>query len=333
MQCTNNLKQLGLAIHNFHDTNNGLPPGSSGRNENQGGWGWNAPSLFVLLYPFAEQNSLYDIVNRLGWGYEWHEGTWSQPYADGAASDSANSPLTDAEKNGFYSVSYMKCPSRRSGVGSIKSDATTPYRHYDNLSGGPTGDYAFVVSINYPVTEWWIWQTCTYQQGHWIGHKGPFRVATQTQLATAAESATTWRPRDTFSRMSDGTSNQIMIGEKQINKGSLGLCDHSGEYGGRYPNFSDCTYFVTGQWRSVATARHTEWIYPAISNLIGRPSDTIQTAYDSGNNWGANFGSHHPGVSNFVIGDGAVRGFPVTTSGDVLRAFGDCSDGKAVAIP
>ncbi|MDR0338352.1 MAG: DUF1559 domain-containing protein, partial [Planctomycetaceae bacterium] len=27
MQCSNHMKQVGLAVHNFHDTRQGLPPG------------------------------------------------------------------------------------------------------------------------------------------------------------------------------------------------------------------------------------------------------------------------------------------------------------------
>lgn len=60
MQCTNNLKQLGLAFHNYHDTNGKLPPmyiQLANPTDNIGHWAW---SVFVL--PFMEQNTTYDIL-------------------------------------------------------------------------------------------------------------------------------------------------------------------------------------------------------------------------------------------------------------------------------
>ena len=36
-QCKNNLKQMGLALHNYHDTYNGFPPGNVA--SSVGGWG------------------------------------------------------------------------------------------------------------------------------------------------------------------------------------------------------------------------------------------------------------------------------------------------------
>ncbi len=50
-QCENNLKQIGLAIHNYHDVNNALPP--SRRGPQHATW-------FVLILPYLEQNSLYE---------------------------------------------------------------------------------------------------------------------------------------------------------------------------------------------------------------------------------------------------------------------------------
>jgi len=60
-QCTNNLKQLGLALHNYHDVNRAFPPGNiahwTGSVVNGWGWTWHAK-----LLPFIEQNSLYDEI-------------------------------------------------------------------------------------------------------------------------------------------------------------------------------------------------------------------------------------------------------------------------------
>lgn len=54
-QCTNNLKQIGLALHNYHDTHKTFPPG--GWNEaNQG----NRLGYTVFILPFMELQALYD---------------------------------------------------------------------------------------------------------------------------------------------------------------------------------------------------------------------------------------------------------------------------------
>jgi prepilin-type N-terminal cleavage/methylation domain-containing protein/prepilin-type processing-associated H-X9-DG protein len=52
-QCVNNLKQMGLAIHNYNDVNNSLPMGSAS----------GSISPFVAVLPFIEQKPLFDALN------------------------------------------------------------------------------------------------------------------------------------------------------------------------------------------------------------------------------------------------------------------------------
>jgi prepilin-type N-terminal cleavage/methylation domain-containing protein/prepilin-type processing-associated H-X9-DG protein len=59
--CENNLKQIGLALHGFHDANKGLPPGYYATANYPGtspGWGW---GTFIL--PYLEQTPLYQQIN------------------------------------------------------------------------------------------------------------------------------------------------------------------------------------------------------------------------------------------------------------------------------
>src|ERR1700719_3125807 len=49
--CSNNLKQIGLGFHSYHDTFNAFPPG---RIDANGGATW-----CVLILPFIEQDNLY----------------------------------------------------------------------------------------------------------------------------------------------------------------------------------------------------------------------------------------------------------------------------------
>src|SRR5262252_9152052 len=54
-QCINNLKQIGLALHNYHSTINTLPWGD-------GPW-WIEWSAHSLLLPYIEQGPIYNSIN------------------------------------------------------------------------------------------------------------------------------------------------------------------------------------------------------------------------------------------------------------------------------
>ena len=59
-QCKNNMKQIGLALHNYHDVYNTFPPGYVGQTDvsilaGYGLWSWSA-----LILPYIDQAPLYN---------------------------------------------------------------------------------------------------------------------------------------------------------------------------------------------------------------------------------------------------------------------------------
>lgn len=71
-QCTNNMKQLGLALHNFHDTFGKLPPRMGSETDLQRGERWSA---FIHILPYMEESALWDkiMTQNNGLGREpWH---------------------------------------------------------------------------------------------------------------------------------------------------------------------------------------------------------------------------------------------------------------------
>src|SRR5206468_6961899 len=76
MQCTNNMRQMGLALHNFHDTNLCLPPGgvATSTGPTIAHTKFSIPtnvihSWGVFIYPYLEQKSLSDQYH---WDQNWH---------------------------------------------------------------------------------------------------------------------------------------------------------------------------------------------------------------------------------------------------------------------
>jgi prepilin-type N-terminal cleavage/methylation domain-containing protein len=84
MSCTNNLKQIGLALHNYHDAHKRFPPGYIDGNTNRDstpdndvgpGWGWAS-----LLLPYVEQDNVYRQINfKVGVGIASNTAVSQQP--------------------------------------------------------------------------------------------------------------------------------------------------------------------------------------------------------------------------------------------------------------
>ena len=109
-QCKNNLKQLGLALHNYHGVHRVFPPGCV-QDEIVPGSGdiRNAVNAFVFLMPYYDQGNLYDQWNL----------NLTQLHADNAIPDGT-------------AVGMLFCPSRRTF-----EDGTTGF-----AAGSALGDYA-----------------------------------------------------------------------------------------------------------------------------------------------------------------------------------------------
>lgn len=131
MQCGNNVKQMALAIQNYHDTFMYTPYGARGRTDgaiptpSNTGFG---PSWLWAVLPYCEQKPLYDRMegaSRSGTTVDFRQ-----------ASNGANT-VTNAAHNAR--IKYMICPSSPLPETEIKSamgNAVLTVNSYVGISGG-----------------------------------------------------------------------------------------------------------------------------------------------------------------------------------------------------
>ena len=337
MQCTNHLKQMGLAVHNFHDSQRGLPPGTIGVHR---------LTTLALIMPYNEQSANYERLSRPQIGVfrtaQWWQGISGAPLWDDPIN--ALDPMTDADRRALASVPGYVCPSRRAPG----ATAENPGGASVSLAPGPQTDYAIVImglptlaeqdnpANESPATYWWSFGVLTSFR------KGPLRCASLSSEVSPdwhyTHIANTWRPRDQMSWWKDGTSNQLVIGEKHIPSSLVGRCGtHPG------PETGDCSYLSSEDLGTFSYARTfhfgtierggstgfwTQWgtPFPLAKGNEFANSEFPLTEYG--------FGSAHPGVSNFLVGDGSVQAIAVTTPvNPILLALGFVDDGNAVALP
>jgi hypothetical protein len=137
--------------------------------------------------------------------------------------------------------------------------------------------------------------------------------------------------RDNFSWLRDGTTNQILMGERYLADGRQTLCEKSAN--GTDMGSLDCQAIVANNnfSTSIGIARsHYAVVQNATYNRM--PIASHSRPYTGG--WYTHgFGSFHPNICNMLLGDASVRGFSPSLSPTMGCYWVSVNDGNTVVAP
>lgn len=303
IQCTNNLKQIGLACHNYATANKVFPPGlittspsTAFVTEAGQGPGYHGTSFLLRIMPFIEGDNAAKAYH----------------YGDSVLGIS-NVSIATLDVKAFY------CPSRRTSIRSADSAMAPISAHITTTSwtgggsdyggcegrcGGlngssPTTYAAYGPGVLNSVVNG---NTATY----FACNAGTAGCTDSTMIGVFGGTNTSC----TFASTRDGLSNTIMTGElSRINS-------QSQPYNATNGVACSLDGWIVGGATLFSTAAPQTLNSPLMGN--GNPSAP---------------GSEHSGGANFGLGDGAVRFITTSISAPIFCLMGSIADGVPVTLP
>jgi len=298
MQCQNNLKQLALACHSYHDVHGKFPPGGytnpgwhSGPDEpwtGQGGWQWDKGSWMLYTLPYMEQDNLYKLVPDL-------------------ATPKVDSITRAVEGIGVFrkfsgQLPYQRCP----------SDGWKPSSRSSNYSGNG-GAITQDPSICNPPYDPFMPVYCDGRK-FGLNYRGcaggyPEGVGFE-ENGMFYEGENPGRSGINIASVTDGLSNTILIGEILIDRSipeAYSAQDFEHETPGNGRGTRGWMSFDSG-----ITGETTVLIpinYPVRSADVDRSDCTASNNTVNFWNWNISngFKSNHTGGANFAFADGSVH--------------------------
>ncbi|MDX1969756.1 MAG: DUF1559 domain-containing protein [Planctomycetaceae bacterium] len=289
-QCRNNLKQIGLALHNYHDTHTVFPASSyslgivgydyfTGNTTPRNPFYLNLNGL-VMLLPFMDQSAIYNqwsMNNAASWSYVY--GTYTP--ANMMGNPDVNAPL--AKKK----LAALTCPSDNG------PDIYNGIDQYYSISSTQSGGYKTSYDFSVHYAEY-------YYNHYWQG-----ALTTQTRPMFGADTKTN------ISQVTDGTSNTVAFYEQCFDK-------YNGVAGAwAYRSHVNIGIDGTSDWYGI-----NRWdYYNGLYGYVPVPGKLGQWATP---------GSLHTGGCHVLMGDGAVRFVSENTSRTTLNNLARMSDGQSV---
>ncbi|UUO06851.1 DUF1559 domain-containing protein [Blastopirellula sp. J2-11] len=290
MSCSNNLKQLGLALHNYHDTHLKFPIGARYTVSKVGtSWRWS-------LLPFLEQQALYDLDKASNYNLGIY---------DSAASPSMSSFNSYAQQVFGVTVNAYVCPSSSidpqygSTAGLISIGATTQGPHYVGIMGAypdPAG------------------RDTTFYKTQYESYPSDNGVLTIDESKAM---------RDVV----DGTSNTIVVSEQSGNAKANVTVRRMANYVTGWGGSSTTGSVAT--WRAGAAAQHKYGNGLTSVFHSPNPSSTGPEA-NAEWDYNTPLTSFHPGGIQVVKVDGSARFIPDAIHVTTLQQLSTRDDGQVL---
>jgi prepilin-type N-terminal cleavage/methylation domain-containing protein len=305
-QCKNNLKQLSLALHNYHDTHNVLPAGATysalPRGSNQHGFG---PSWVAMILPFVEQGNVY---SQLTWNGQ------SPGYAGQASPSAGNANLAIVRADRFRLAAVM-CPSFDlvDAQGSVRESINV----YAGISGAIDFQSGFVERRTYPTPP-------------------PATAPTMSGGGMLAPDSAV-----RFGHVSDGLSNTMMIGEQGSKLIRFDGINYSWIFASDYPRTepvpASTGWMIGTLMRGTppnvqpATGGDPRWFN--ITTICYRPNQTpfanqFFPRMSSSQGYNSPLCSRHTGGVHTAMGDGSVHFLNEGVFLETLKRLATRDDGQ-----
>jgi prepilin-type N-terminal cleavage/methylation domain-containing protein len=329
MQCSNNMKQLGLAAHNFESAYKKLPPGVTLPDLRTNPIPQQAPLAGTLydkhsgvghlvhLLPYMEQRTIYDNIARYS---NLNPDTDGNNLPSGSPEIPRNqywwTPDPGTWDHVHYKLPALLCPSDSSEMGT-ESSILTVYAAASAANALPGFGYYRESTTN---AAWHstVGKTNYLGNGGRNGITGSTAASATTTAGLAADSLAGpfyYRSKVKFSGVSDGLSNTFLFGEV------TGAFRQAPQRSGRWMSF----------WFVCNGPMFTRYMVPVPTQ---DPADPTWGFLNSVQYPGAlKFSSFHTGIINMTRADGSVQAISTNLDSPLWLTIGGMGDGTVSSIP
>jgi prepilin-type N-terminal cleavage/methylation domain-containing protein/prepilin-type processing-associated H-X9-DG protein len=332
--CKNNLKQMGVATHNFMSVKNGFPPSATGFGNVNANSSYGGISFFGVIMPYCEQA---DAVANVTWDEalaNTNSGRGNaQSYANWQVFSSIQPPYMICPTRGFRTTRYDAVNQKFAvcdyGLITLAAyngnqDELTHSICYAQKGGGSN----VCGSTEHATTTGAGWQVLNLAMGP-KNSSGQFVTQIRDPSVALSNAFAGWYPRVREKDVTDGLSKTVILAEKHLYQTELGK--GGGDCTG--PNRAACNSITNNVPNGLDETPIT--VHPR-----GGQSSLVLLANTGGIARGATdpayatfIGSWHPGMCHFLFADGSVRSIDVSIDDTTLLRIGDRRDGQNFVLP